>query len=331
MEEKPLRVRYYFRAGRPGVYSIEVLFDRIVKALGDSVRSDRVFVPLSHAFSLWMKKTLHGTVHHITGDVNFAALFLNGRKTVLTIHDIGHYSRTLKGWRKALYRKVWLEWPLRKVAAITAVSEFSRSELLAAFDISPSKVKVVYNPYPPHYQASPKENLSDIPRILQIGGGAHKNLQRLIQAVTGFPFHLILVRPPDVQIRRQLETAGISFSWHYQLSAEEMQELYVNCDIVFFASLYEGFGMPILEAQAVGRPVITSNCASMPEVGGDGVHLVDPFDPMAIRNALLQLVQDKQYRCSLVARGFQNLPRFSPQEIARNYLQIYRELSTGNR
>jgi glycosyltransferase involved in cell wall biosynthesis len=96
-----------------------------------------------------------------------------------------------------------------------------------------------------------------------------------------------------------------------------------------FASLYEGFGLPILEANAVGRPVITSKLYSMPEVGGNAACYVDPYDSADIRAAVSKLIEDSQYRDQLVVNGFRNVERFRPEVVATQYANLYRKLFKG--
>jgi glycosyltransferase involved in cell wall biosynthesis len=108
-----------------------------------------------------------------------------------------------------------------------------------------------------------------------------------------------------------------------------MVQSYVECDMLAFPSTYEGFGMPILEAQAVERPVVTSSVASMPEVAGEGACLVDPFDVASIRAGVLRVMHDAAYRQSLVVAGRRNCARFSPREIAEAYARVYREIAAA--
>ena len=102
---------------------------------------------------------------------------------------------------------------------------------------------------------------------------------------------------------------------------------YEEADIVTLMSTLEGFGMPIVEAQAVGRVVVTSNVSSMPEVAGDGACLVDPLDVSAIRAGIRKVIDDDGYREDLVRRGFENVKRFDPERIAQQYLDLYRRIA----
>ncbi|MBC7488492.1 MAG: glycosyltransferase family 4 protein [Cytophagaceae bacterium] len=322
-----MKVAYYFRSYRKGVYSIEVLFRRILASLGTRVTTTSHAVHLSNVFTIWIRAFLNpSAIHHITGHVNYIALGLKGCHTILTVHDIGHYTQTLKGWRKYIYKKVWFDWPLRKVALITTVSEFSKQQLITFFSIDASKVKVIYNPFPALYKREDKIKLSGIPKILQIGAGDHKNLNRLIHAVQGIPCELILIRTYDAGIDQVLKQKDVSAQWFFDLTDEAVCQLYQQCDLVFFASTYEGFGMPIVEAQATGRAVITSNCASMPEIAGEGAVLVDPYKVEEIRDAIIRLLSDDNFRNACIEKGYSNLQRFHPEVIARQYLELYTQI-----
>jgi glycosyltransferase involved in cell wall biosynthesis len=120
--------------------------------------------------------------------------------------------------------------------------------------------------------------------------------------------------------------AGIEYSNRYNLSVAEVVAEYESCDLVTLVSTYEGFGMPIVEGNSVGRPVITSNVASMPEVAGDAACLVDPFDVPSIRAGILRVIRDEEYRQQLVANGFRNAERFTAARVAELYEAIYEEL-----
>ena len=96
--------------------------------------------------------------------------------------------------------------------------------------------------------------------------------------------------------------------------------------MVVFTSTYEGFGLPILEAQATGRPVVTSDLCSMPEVAGKSACLVDPYDENSIRSCIMQIIEDTAYREWLVDEGLRNVEKYQPKEIARRYFTLYREI-----
>ena len=114
-----------------------------------------------------------------------------------------------------------------------------------------------------------------------------------------------------------------------RLKDNELVEAYRRCDMVVFASLYEGFGLPILEAQAMGRPVITSNFGAMKEAAGDGALLVDPYSVEAIRDAVLRVKREPALREELIAKGRANVERFRAGVVAERYAEIYRGMARG--
>jgi glycosyltransferase involved in cell wall biosynthesis len=101
---------------------------------------------------------------------------------------------------------------------------------------------------------------------------------------------------------------------------------YEKCDIVSFISTSEGFGMPIIEANAIGRICITGNVTSMPEIAANAAHLVDPFDIQQIHEGFQSLINDKPYRDSLIVNGYKNANRFSAASLAKQYAALYYEV-----
>ena len=128
----------------------------------------------------------------------------------------------------------------------------------------------------------------------------------------------------------QLEEYSISYENKFNLSLEDLYEEYKKCDILTFVSTFEGFGMPIIEANCVERPVITGNITSMPEIAGNAACIVDPFDMSAIKKGIIKIIQDNDYRNELIENGRINKNRYSASAIAEMYFELYQKTYTDN-
>jgi glycosyltransferase involved in cell wall biosynthesis len=265
-------------------------------------------------------------VNHVTGDVHYLALGLNGRRTLLTIHDCVSLER-LRGFKRAVFRWLWYSLPVRRAAMVTVISESTRRELLRHVRCDPAKVRVVHNCVSSDFVRQDKPFNVRKPVVLQVGTGISKNLLRAAEALTSLSCHLKIIGQLGPEQSAALRRHRIEFSNIERASDAEMVQAYRDCDLLLFVSTYEGFGLPIVEAQAMGRPVITSQLLSMPEVAGDAACLVNPFETVSIREGVNKVIQDADYRECLVRAGFENVKRFAPKTIAAQYAAIYEELA----
>ena len=327
-----MKVTYYHRRPFDGNFSIERVFRDVRAHLPETVESE-VATARYQSRGLWRRiynaveaVFRQGDVNHITGDVHYLTYFLRKRKTLLTIHDCVTLER-LKGFRKKVFFFLWYWLPARRSALVSVISESTKRELLCYLKIPPDKIRVVHDPVPADFRPHPAEFHSTKPVILQIGTSPNKNLLRVAEALHGIPCHLRIVGDLSPEQIHTLQKCLIEYSSGASLSDEEIVEEYQHCDIVVFVSTYEGFGLPILEANATGRPVVTGNILSMPEVAGEAACLVDPFDTEAIRQGILRVIEDRGYREELVRHGFRNVERFRPEAIAAQYVKLYEELA----
>lgn len=324
-----IEVTYIYRESRETGFSIEGIFDAVRYCLRGRV-ADKAYhfdARRSRLANVFAIRKLPKGITHLTGDVHFLFMGLRGDKNVLTIHDLAHYEHLKQSPLKfLLYHYFWFYFPLKKASVVTVVSEATRDHLVKTFGFAKDKVRVVYNPVKPIFQYREKRGSGTPPRILQIGTGSHKNLNNLIEAVKGINCHVDIVALPDEKCIEKMKQYNISYSICSGLTDEELYQKYVDSDVVFFASFKEGFGMPIIEAQAVGRPVITSNFGAMREVAKDTAVLVDPHSVSEIRCAINELVNSDVYYAAVVERGRENASKFTAGHIADEYLKIYEEL-----
>ena len=209
---------------------------------------------------------------------------------------------------------------------ITVISEFIKAELLGHIHIAPEKIRVVYDFVPPDIQFDSKPELEEKPVLFHIGTMPNKNLENVILSIKDLHVKLIILGKLKPHHRRLLEEYKIDYENFFNLQYESVLNLYRRSDIVLFPSLYEGFGLPILEGNAIGRPVITSNTSSMPEVAGDAAILVNPREVAEIRQSVLMLLENQELRSELVRKGLENVKRFQPAAIADEYVKLYEEI-----
>lgn len=263
-------------------------------------------------------------VVHVTGDIHFAVFGSRPRSSVLTVLDCAAGGGA--GLKGALFRRVWLRWPARRAGRVVAISHATAQELAAIAGIPVESVDVVPVPIDDALGAvDPPAN--PVPVLLCFSQTPNKNVERVIEAVAGLEVHLRIIGRLGEAALALLRATGASFDNGVGLTDADLAHWYAGCDLLLFPSLYEGFGMPIVEAQAVGRPVITSARAPMDDVAGGAACLVDPEDVVAIREAVERVLGDGGYREELVRKGFANRERFRPRAIAEQYAQIYRVLA----
>lgn len=323
-------VQFQRRAER-AAYSVERLFDDVRAAMPadiDVTLQINRFLSrgvLRRCWDMLRARRLSGEVNHILGDVHYLGLLLPRGRTVLTVLDCVSLQRggPVRRWLLKLF---WYRLPLRRAARVTVISDFTRRSLAELCGYPAERVQVIPPPVSPEFTAAPQPLRAGPPRLLQVGTKGNKNLPRLIEAVRGIPLTLVIVGTLEQAERSRLAELSIHYENHVNLTRAQLAEQYRLADVVVFASTYEGFGLPIVEAQAVGRPVITSNLAPMPDTAGGAACFVDPFDVADIRRGIRRVLEDPEYAHDLVRRGLENAHRFTPAQVAEQYAAIYREV-----
>ena len=319
------------------------MFENIISNLNEMINSEKVKVSfrnesVNRLFNVFEVLLFpKGRINHVTGDIDYITLALPKKRTILTIHDISKIYFPLKRKNKflgsliALINKWWFyRIPVMVAGYITVNSETTKTELLKHVNCPPEKIEVIYPPLNPIYSYTPHQFNEEKPIILQVGTIPNKNIPTLAKALEGIPCKLEIIGKPDTETLELLEKYKIDFNWEVGLTNETVLQRYIDCDMVCFASIFEGFGIPIIEAQAIGRPLITSNISSMPEVAGKGACLVDPYDSASIREGILTVINDKKYRENLVEEGLINSHRFSLDAVSDSYYKLYKKVWNFN-
>lgn len=264
-----------------------------------------------------------GDINHVTGDVNYITYFLKKNKTILTVLDCSRLLY-LKGLRLKVFKYLWFILPVKKCMYITTISQATKDDLLKHIQFDADKIFVVPVCISPLFARQPKPFNKSCPRILQLGTAPNKNLERLIEAIKNIPCELVIVGVLPEAVKALVKETGIQcISFSKSLSEQEIIAEYQKADIVTLISTIEGFGMPIIEANTVGRVVITSNITSMPEVAGNAAALVDPYSTESMRGGFLRIIHDDAYREQLISNGYQNCQRYSQESIAAQFTEIY--------
>lgn len=307
-----------------GNYSVEYLFGEIFRQLEHKIECKSV-TPMWHSqgiirrilicFETYFKR---GKVNIITGDISFVAAFLPKKSSILVVLDCGLLYDT-HGFKRWIRELIWYRMPFHRSSYVVTISEATKKDLLAITNGDPSKIRVIPCFIDSGFKRVDKTFDKKRPVLLQIGQATNKNLTRIIQSIKNLSVHLSIIGTIDKDNAALLKQFKIDFSVAVNLTDEEVLQKYVDCDMLVFPSTYEGFGLPIIEAQTVGRAVITSNTTSMPWVAGVGACFVDPYSIESIRSGIVRLINDDQYRIDLVEGGYENARRFQPTKIAAMY------------
>lgn len=332
MKEKLINVKFFQRKPIPNFhFSVENIFADVRENLPKNVNSEthvvkffsqgfwqRVFIILEVFFS-------QGEINHITGDISFVGIFTRKSRNIQTVLDL-FFLHNSSGLKRKVLKLFWLDLPLWRSRYVTCISEATKADVLEWSKIDPDKIFVIPISLGGIFKFEERQYDFDYPTLLQIGSAPNKNVERIIEAVKGLHVKLILVGKHEVKYEVKLKSYNIKFEYLSNLSAKEMKDLYKRVDIMVFPSLFEGFGMPIIEAQAMGTPVITSNISSMPEIAGTGAVLVDPYKVDEIRAGIELIINDETYRKKMIDNGLFNCARFNSINIANQYFELYKKI-----
>ncbi len=307
--------------------SIEKAFRKIAENLSDDFDVEFQQVPYGNRIGDTIRNLLSfrknkADIYHITGHIHYIALLFSPRNTILSIMDV-RFLYIKPGLRRWLLKKLYLDLPVKRIKYITAISEQTKREIVHFTGCDEDKIWAIDLPLTVSTVEDEKEFNSARPVILQVGTMENKNIPNLARALKGIKCKLRIIGRLSGDQTTVLSENGVEYENAVDLSDDEMKREYKNADLVAFCSIYEGFGLPIIEAQAMRKPVITSNVSPMIETSGGAAFLADPTDFASIRDGIQKIIGDETYRERLIKAGLVNVRRFAPETTAGKYEELY--------
>lgn len=253
-----------------------------------------------------------------------------GKRMCITIHDLAHLHHYSAAHR--LYYNLFIRNMLANVDLVFTVSDYTRQEILRWAAIGEKRVRRIYNGVSDAFREPKLASIGDgrVPYILYAGNRrSYKNISRLIAAfahsgLAARGFELWLTGARDDESSQNAAQAGIAGQVRYlgRLSDDELATAYGNARALAFISLYEGFGLPVVEAMSCGCPVLTSNTTALAEVAGNAALTVDPLSIEAIADGLNRICLDDDLRDRLRVAGFERAAHFTWDQCAAQYWQM---------
>ncbi|MGE3511233.1 MAG: glycosyltransferase family 4 protein [Vicinamibacterales bacterium] len=311
-------------------------FRAVVENAGNYSVAEQVKIPLDLRRA---GVTLYHAPHYVLPP-------LVGCRSVVTIHDCIHlmFPQYLPHRFAFAYARASITGAARRATRVITVSESSKRDILRFVDIPAEKIEVIHNAYDERFGREPRE--ADVVRVREryqlqdefvlYAGNVkpHKNVERLIEAFhlvrqSGLDYLKLVIIGDQVSHYAALRRAVHRFNLHKYvrflgfMPEDTLAIMYRLAGVFVFPSLYEGFGLPPLEAMASGTPVVVSNVSSLPEVAGDAAVLVNPLDPGDIADGITRVLTNDELRRDLRQKGLARARQFSWETAARRVHDIY--------
>ena len=284
-----------------------------------------------------MKKDSIDVFHGLSNEMP-VGLFHSGIASVVTIHDVAFKTfPDMYHWHdRKIYDMKW-QYACNHADHIICISECTKRDVLEFYNVPEHKVEVIYQPVNPIYYQKPMERADLPPYLLYVGSvNSRKNLLGVVKAME--------LMPKDLQLPLVVVGGGGSYKqkvkqyiaekgmesrvmWPDMMDADGLKRLYTNAEMLVYPSFYEGFGLPVVEAQLCGCPVVTSNVSSLPEAGGPFALQADPNSPEDICEKMTRLLTDTELRQKTIEGGRQYASEtFDPRKLARQLMGVYEKL-----
>lgn len=327
-----MKVLYIYRNPQMG-FSIGKVFKPVEEELKKYADVDCIYMPSVGygVVAIWnnvksikqLLKTKKYDIIHITGTEHYLLPFLRNENVVVTIHDLGSINNNNFSHFKQFFKSLLFIPPLKMAKAITFISDKSKEEAKQYVELSDVHMSVVSDAVDKNYYFNKKEFNKECPRLLHLGTKLNKNIPRIAEALSGMKCKLRIIGKLSQEQIKSLTDNHIIYTSEFGLTDEQIYEEYKKCDIVCFPSTYEGFGMPIIEGQSVGRVVVTSNISPMKEVAGGGAVLVDPYSIESIRKGFEEAIANHD---KYIEVGRENVKKYTVDNIAKQYYELYQQM-----
>ncbi len=278
--------------------------------------------------------------------INYLTPFLNRLPLVMTVHDMLPYEFS---GENAQAQKRWIiknfEKNITRASRIIAVSKSTKSDVLKHFPLDPEKIEVIYNGVDDQFFKRIDSRVAkkyreryqlNFPFILYAGNvRPHKNIERLIESMAELnepPYdkYKLVIAGYDISqnkgLRRMIHKQGLQQRIRFLGFTDKVAYLYKLAEVFVIPSLYEGFGVSVLEAMAIGTPVIASNKSAIPEVAGDAAALIDPYNTVELVETIKKVISEKSLRNKLIKAGRARANEFHWEESVERLVTVYKEI-----
>lgn len=317
----------YIHRNKAAGFSIDKVTQTIIRDIPDK---EEHYVPYATAGILdvirnmlycWRLRNKE-LIFHITGDIHYCILPLIGCKTILTIHDTVLLDYHQYGaFKRLIIKWLWYKLPVRLATRVVCISNATKEKVSAI--TGREDLKVIYDAIDSMFVSKARTLNLVHPTILLIGTNPNKNLLRTFEAVKGLGCNLMIVGELSIEQHEYLIQNEILYNLKSKLSDQEIIKEYENADFVSFISLFEGFGMIVIEANKIGRPVICSDIPVLREVAGDAALFVSPYDVKDMRQGFCKLIDNPELCTTLINKGYDNVKRFEASLIREQWLELY--------
>lgn len=334
MSATPRVVQYQRRPRAVANYSVEQSFALVREALRPHLDVALAVAPVE-SVGLQNRLTIArdaarvgatADVLHILGDITFAGAATDPARTIVTVLDCVQDT-----WdnvqKRAIVTFGWLMLPAWRGASFAAISAFTAERVAAHTGVPLAQITVIPPAVDPRFAAAWSALPASAPTVLIVGTTPNKNVARALAALEGLGARVVVIGPLDDVARRAAADARLDLEQHDRVDDTALLAAYGRAHVVLFPSLYEGFGLPIIEAQAIGRAVVTSDLAPMRDTAGGAAWLVNPLDVRDIAAAVRHALTPSRLRDERLAAGRRNAQRFLPDVIAPQWEALYEQVA----